>query len=151
MRMWSQRERQEEGRLRAECWGRVGAAGQRVPPGPCEQSSLPVAADLRFRHFQLGKRQQQPLLSLAARAAVVGSWLGAGAVRPSSWESRATWGAAVARGGRGPYVAFTDGIHRAVRGETEQTRDGMWQQPVSAAGSQCFSDVRPKILLQKNS
>lgn len=36
--------------------------------------------------------------------------------------------------GRGAYVAFTDRIRRAVRGETEQTREEMWQEPVGAAG-----------------
>lgn len=59
---------------------------------------------------------------------------GAGVARPSSLESRAAWGAAAARGGRGAYVAFTDRIRSAVRGETEQTREEMWQEPVGAAG-----------------
>lgn len=157
MGMRSQWERQEEGRLRAECWGagwgRLGAAGQRVPPGPGERSSVPVEAELRFRYLQLGKRQRRPLLALAARVAVDGlparggvvAEGGAGAARPSKWESRATCGADAARGERGAYVTFTDRIPRSVGGEIEQTGEEMWQQPLSTAGRYFSSSFTPAL------
>lgn len=72
-----------------------GAAGQRVRPGPCERSSVPVEGELRCRRLQLGKRQQRLLLALAARVAVEGlpARFGAGwspkVVR--GWRGRAAW------------------------------------------------------------
>jgi len=71
---------------------------------------------------------------------------GVGAARPSERESRAAWGAAAARGGRGACGAFADRIHRAVGGETEQSREGMWPQPVRAVGG-CFSSSFAPALL----
>lgn len=131
----------------------AGAAGQRVPPGPGERSSVPVEAELRFRYLQLGKRQRRPLLALAARVAVDGlparggvvAEGGAGAARPSKWESRATCGADAARGERGAYVTFTDRIPRSVGGEIEQTGEEMWQQPLSTAGRYFSSSFTPAL------
>lgn len=52
--------------------------------------------------------------------------------RPSTLESRAAGAAAAARSGQRAYVVFTDRIHSVVRGETELTREEMWQQPLKS-------------------